>query len=150
MEGDLVILNGTDSYDPDGDTLTYQWAQTGGPAVTLQNAYNDNAGFFAINAGTLTFQLVVDDGILASAVAVVKIEVESVYEPHDEPNDITPATLPMMVETDSGGSSSGCSSVLSESAQRQTNCSDLVFILTLFLPAIITIIYQKRKFRKKA
>src|SRR6185369_15644127 len=30
-----VTLNGSGSYDPDGDPLTYQWAQESGPAVTL-------------------------------------------------------------------------------------------------------------------
>jgi hypothetical protein len=36
-EGILVILNGSNSYDPDlGDSITYQWEQTGGsPTVTL-------------------------------------------------------------------------------------------------------------------
>ena len=35
--GDLVQLNGSGSSDPNGDTRTYQWTQTGGHSVTLQD-----------------------------------------------------------------------------------------------------------------
>ena len=33
IEGDLVTLDGSDSYDPDGDDLTYHWEQIDGPDV---------------------------------------------------------------------------------------------------------------------
>src|SRR4030095_6642516 len=33
--GDNVTLDGTGSYDPDFDPLTYVWTQVAGPAVTL-------------------------------------------------------------------------------------------------------------------
>ena len=150
MEGDFVVLDGSSSYDQDEDALTYQWTQTGGPAVTLENAYSSITGFYAVTSGTLTFQLVVDDGDLSSTAAMVKVEVESIHQVRDDSNDIViPATLPALgADNDSGGSSSGCSSVLPESAQREFNGSDLLFVLTLFLPAIGAIVYQKRKVRK--
>jgi hypothetical protein len=34
-EGDLAILDGSGSEDPDGDPLIYNWMQTGGPEVDL-------------------------------------------------------------------------------------------------------------------
>jgi hypothetical protein len=36
-EGDTVILDGSNSSDPDDGIASYQWTQTGGPAVTLSD-----------------------------------------------------------------------------------------------------------------
>jgi hypothetical protein len=69
-EGSLVTLDGTGSHDPDGDTLTYSWLQTGGPVVTLDLTDPAKPTFIApdvgMNGATLTFQLTVSDGLLAS------------------------------------------------------------------------------------
>ena len=35
QEESLVILNGSNSYDPDNDVLTFNWVQTAGSIVTL-------------------------------------------------------------------------------------------------------------------
>ena len=61
--GEIAIqLNGTGSRDPDGDSLTYEWAQTAGPPVTLRSAGSATAWFEAARAEqTLTFQLRVTD-----------------------------------------------------------------------------------------
>jgi len=66
-EGTLVILNGSNSYDPDlGDSITYKWEQSGGsPTVTLTGANTAQASFTAPNVGSggasLTFKLTVSD-----------------------------------------------------------------------------------------
>ena len=61
-----VMLDGSNSSDPDGDRLTYTWTQTGGTGVSITNSDLANASFTAPDVGaageTLTFQLAVSDG----------------------------------------------------------------------------------------
>lgn len=68
--GASVSLAGTAS-DADNDPLTYQWTQTGGPAVTLSGDTTLTPTFTAppraAGAQTLTFELVADDGTVTSA-----------------------------------------------------------------------------------
>ena len=80
-EGQLVYLDGSDSYDPDQDPLTYFWQQAASDPiqVTLANPTAVNPGFTAptgLSQNTvLTFNLVVNDGQLDSAVDSVVIMV---------------------------------------------------------------------------
>jgi len=62
--GTVVTLNGGQSNDPDGDALTYRWAQTAGGAVTLSSPNSATATFTAptVTSDTLLrFQLTVSD-----------------------------------------------------------------------------------------
>ena len=64
-ETDVVTLNATGSGDPENQSLTYTWTQTGGPAVTLSDANADQPTFTAPDAAgnyTVTFQVAVNDG----------------------------------------------------------------------------------------
>ena len=70
VKGELLTLNGN-GIDEDRDPLTYEWTQTGGPNVTLVQPDLRNLTFLPAKLGNYTFRLVVDDGELSSAPAVV-------------------------------------------------------------------------------
>ncbi|WP_254279028.1 PKD domain-containing protein [Haloarcula marina] len=63
--GATIQLDGTGSSDPDGDALTYEWTQTGGPNVTLTDPSDPTPTFDTQSAAeqtTVTFALTVTDG----------------------------------------------------------------------------------------
>ena len=76
--GSVVMLIGSGS-DPDGEITSYQWAQTGGPTVSLSVADQALSSFVAPGtdaAVTLTFRLTVtdDDGATAGDDVSVTIQ----------------------------------------------------------------------------
>ncbi|GAB3838234.1 hypothetical protein GCM10028799_78530 [Kribbella italica] len=77
VAGTTVTLNGSGT-DADGDDLTYAWTQTGGPAVTLSSTTAAKPTFTApSSASTLTFSLVVRDGLANSAAATTTVTTTS-------------------------------------------------------------------------
>ena len=70
--GDWIALDGSESFDPDGDVLSYVWSQKAGAQVTLNSEDSAVAGFYAVTEGVLAFELVVHDGELSSEPARVE------------------------------------------------------------------------------
>jgi hypothetical protein len=56
-----ITLNGTGSYDPEGDPLTYQWTQIAGPSVSITGANAATATFPAAAGQSYSFRLTVKD-----------------------------------------------------------------------------------------
>ena len=77
-EGASVTLDGSQSNDPDGDTLSFAWSQTGGNTVTLQGANTATATFTAPNVSSdtlLQFRLDVSDSGGLSGSTTVNVTV---------------------------------------------------------------------------
>lgn len=86
-EQSLVTLDGSESYDPDGHIVSWQWSQIGGPAATIESPETAATLFRAptVDPGgaDLAFQLVVkdDSGHQAAATTVVHV-----FDRHDRRN----------------------------------------------------------------
>ena len=74
--GSVVQLDGSQSLDADGDTITYSWIQTSGYPVTLTADNIASPQFTAPSqGGQLTFMLTLNDGTATSSPSVVNIYV---------------------------------------------------------------------------
>ncbi len=74
LSGRTVQLKGSGSYDADGDSLSYTWTAPTG--IVLDDVHAVSPTFTApdvTSQQTLTFQLVVNDGVLNSNIATVNV-----------------------------------------------------------------------------
>lgn len=74
--GAIVTLDGTESYDLEGESLAYSWTQTSGPEVTLKDPTSVRPTFASPDVRdntTLTFSLEVNNGRQVSNVDTVSI-----------------------------------------------------------------------------
>jgi hypothetical protein len=69
----VITLDGSGSYDPQDDSLTYHWRQIAGPAVELSDINAVDPNFIPVDYGVYVFELVVNDGFKDSAPDTVGI-----------------------------------------------------------------------------
>jgi len=70
-QGYTVVLNGSKSFDPEKELLTFLWEQTDGPTVTLVGGETVTPSFTPTMIGTYTFNLTVSDGQMSASDNVV-------------------------------------------------------------------------------
>ncbi|MFC1605105.1 hypothetical protein ACFL5F_08780, partial [Planctomycetota bacterium] len=68
-----VLLDGSGSYDPTDDALTYRWTQVSGPVVELSGPNGAETSFSPIETGVYVFSLVVSDDLADSEADTVGI-----------------------------------------------------------------------------
>jgi hypothetical protein len=73
--GGEVLLDASESSDPDGDALSFQWTRTSGPNVPINNANQAVASVQTIGPGTYQFSVEVTDGRGGSDTATVTFTV---------------------------------------------------------------------------
>ncbi|HET9306133.1 MAG TPA: PKD domain-containing protein, partial [Candidatus Sulfotelmatobacter sp.] len=71
--GTTVTLNGSNSTDPQGLPLSYQWSTTSGSTAGLNGANSATPTVVAQSAGTYTWQVIVSDGYTSSTPSTVTI-----------------------------------------------------------------------------
>ncbi|MCS7026151.1 MAG: OmpA family protein [Bryobacteraceae bacterium] len=73
IQAGLTTLDGSASYDPEGDPITFAWTQISGPAVSLAGANTSRATFTSAEGQSYVFRLTVTDDKGASSVARVLV-----------------------------------------------------------------------------
>ena len=76
--GETIILDGSQSYDPNGTIIAYAWSQTGGPSVTIQNDSGEKSSFIIpeLNRSTtFTFKLAVSDNDSETGIDFINVVV---------------------------------------------------------------------------
>ena len=86
--GDTIALDGAKSYDPNGSIISYNWNQSSGPAVIIQDSTATRASFIIpkVNrTSNFIFQLKVidNDGETSTDHVKITVEIKGGYTPYD-------------------------------------------------------------------
>ena len=86
--GDTITLDGAKSYDPNGSIISYNWNQSSGPAVIIQDSSATRASFIIpkVNrTSNFIFQLKVidNDGETSTDHVKITVEIKGGYTPYD-------------------------------------------------------------------
>ncbi|MFT4975298.1 MAG: spore germination protein [Myxococcota bacterium] len=71
--GDTVILDGSPSYDPDGEVTSHAWVQQSGPETTLEKADTDRPRLSVPEPGVYVIALTVTDDAQATGTDTVAV-----------------------------------------------------------------------------
>jgi hypothetical protein len=105
-----ITLNGSASYSPDGNPLTYQWIQEAGPTVSLSSPTAAITTYTAVGGQAYTFRLVVKDnfggqGSARVHVTTVSASVPTVVNFQANPTSITAGQASVLSWTVTGADS---------------------------------------------
>ena len=88
-----VTLDGSASYDPENDALTYAWSQIGGATVTLSSPTSAKTTFTAAAGQTYVFKLTVTDSGGLSSSATTRVTAGSANAAQVVRFDATPSSI---------------------------------------------------------
>ncbi|MHC4790195.1 MAG: PKD domain-containing protein, partial [Planctomycetota bacterium] len=100
----IIILDGSASFDPEGDSLTYHWDQISGPAVDLSDANAVGSTFVPLDFGLYVFELTVSDGVDDSFPDTVSIVIVNQAPVADAGPDQSMSIMPGLITLDGSGS----------------------------------------------
>jgi len=136
-EQQLATLDGSNSYDEDGDTITYKWSQTSGPTVTLSSDSDNTPSFIAPEGEEIiSYQLTINDGkdiSIADTITITVVSMHTTPDPSTDPSTDPDPSINLIPLADAGDNqsvSAGQFTTLDGSQSSDPENNDLTYIWT--------------------